>query len=125
MARSSRPAHGTNSTRLRQRRCCARCWRHCEWDFQRKSARLCVLEHEMKIKEAARLYPVRDACKILGVSYPALKQWIYKKKIKTVKTPGGHHRIPQSEIDRLLPDAPTRGPFFKRRETFRRISGRN
>ena len=69
-----------------------------------------------------KLYPVRDACKMLGVSYPALKQWIYKGKIKTVTTPGGHHRIPESEIDRLLPK---RAPAPERRENFRRISGRN
>lgn len=69
-----------------------------------------------------KLYPVRDACKMLGVSYPALKQWIYKGKIKTVTTPGGHHRIPESEIDRLLP---RRSPAPERRENFRRISGRN
>jgi molybdopterin-binding protein len=71
------------------------------------------------------MYPVRHACKVLGVSYPALKQWIYKGKIKTVKTPGGHHRIPESEIDRLLPAVPQHGPVQKRRETFRTISGRN
>ena len=79
----------------------------------------------MKSKVATRLYPARDACKILGVSYSTLKQWIYKRKIKTVKTPGGHHRIPQSEIDRLLPDVPERGPILSRRDSFRRISGRN
>src|SRR5712671_5386320 len=72
-----------------------------------------------------KLYPLRDACKVLGVSYPALKQWIYKGKIKTVKTPGGHHRIPESEIDRLLPAVPQRGPVQTRRQTFRTISGRN
>jgi molybdopterin-binding protein len=38
----------------------------------------------------------------LGVSYPTLKQWIYRGKVRTVKTVGGHHRIAQSEIDRLL-----------------------
>jgi molybdopterin-binding protein len=72
-----------------------------------------------------KLYPLRDACKVLGVSYPALKQWIYKGKIKTVKTPGGHHRIPENEIDRLLPAVPQRGPVQSRRENFRTISGRN
>ena len=72
-----------------------------------------------------RLVTVRDACKILGVSYPALKQWIYKGKIQTVTTPGGHHRIPESEIDRLLPKKSERGPIPKRRANFRKISGRN
>jgi molybdopterin-binding protein len=72
-----------------------------------------------------KMYPVSEAGKILGVSYPALKQWIYARKIKTVKTPGGHHRIPESEIDRLLPKIPSRDPLFKKRDSFRRISGRN
>ncbi|HEY1526683.1 MAG TPA: helix-turn-helix transcriptional regulator [Candidatus Angelobacter sp.] len=79
----------------------------------------------MRAESSRKLYPLRDACKVLGVSYPALKQWIYKGKIKTVKTPGGHHRVPEAEIDRLLPAAPQRGPVAKRRQTFRSISGRN
>ncbi|HZU30502.1 MAG TPA: helix-turn-helix transcriptional regulator [Candidatus Angelobacter sp.] len=79
----------------------------------------------MKGEPQPKLYAVRHACKVLGVSYPALKQWIYKGKIKTVKTPGGHHRIPEAEIDRLLPAVPQRGPVQSRRETFRKISGRN
>jgi molybdopterin-binding protein len=79
----------------------------------------------MPAQSPRKLYSLRDACKVLGVSYPALKQWIYKGKIKTVKTPGGHHRIPETEIDRLLPAVPNRGPVQKRRETFRTISGRN
>jgi molybdopterin-binding protein len=45
---------------------------------------------------------VREAARRLGVSYPTLKQWIYRGKVRTVKTLGGHHRIAQSEIDRLL-----------------------
>jgi molybdopterin-binding protein len=72
-----------------------------------------------------KLYSVRDACKVLGVSYPALKQWIYKGKIKTAKTPGGHHRIPETEIDRLLPAVPQRASIQARRQSFRKISGRN
>jgi molybdopterin-binding protein len=79
----------------------------------------------MRPESRLKLYPVRHACKVLGVSYPALKQWIYKGKIKTVKTPGGHHRIPETEIDRLLPALPQRGPVQSRRETYRTISGRN
>ena len=38
----------------------------------------------------------------LGISFPTIKQWIYKKKIRSLQTAGGHHRIPQSEVDRLL-----------------------
>ncbi|MGH9430471.1 MAG: TOBE domain-containing protein [Terriglobia bacterium] len=43
-----------------------------------------------------------DAAKELGVSYATLKQWIYRGKIRSVKTPGGHHRIARPEIDRVL-----------------------
>ena len=42
-----------------------------------------------------------EAAKALGVSYPTIKQWIYKKRIRSVVTPGGHHRIPRSELTRL------------------------
>jgi len=47
-----------------------------------------------------RLLAPREAAHILGISYPTLmKQWIYRGKLKTAKTPGGHHRVPESEID--------------------------
>jgi molybdopterin-binding protein len=42
-----------------------------------------------------------DAAAALGVSYPTVKQWIYRKKLRSTRTPGGHHRIPVSEIRRL------------------------
>jgi excisionase family DNA binding protein len=44
-----------------------------------------------------KLLAPREAANILGISYPTLKQWIYHGKIKSVKTPGGHHRVPESE----------------------------
>jgi molybdopterin-binding protein len=47
------------------------------------------------------LLRLHEAAQLAGVSYPTLKQWIYKGKIKSVKTVGGHHRIPKSEIERL------------------------
>jgi molybdopterin-binding protein len=72
-----------------------------------------------------RLLAPREAANILGVSYPTLKQWIYAKKIKTAKTPGGHHRVPESEIDRMLPKKLERGEIASRRGGFRKISGRN
>lgn len=72
-----------------------------------------------------RLLPPREASRILGISYPTLKQWIYRKKLRSMKTPGGHHRIPESEIDRLLPKKLERGDISTRRGNFRRISGRN
>src|SRR5271154_2126119 len=72
-----------------------------------------------------KLYTPRDAAQVLGVSYASLKQWIYSGKLKSVQTPGGHHRIPESEIDRLLPRASVKGKPEKTRRMFRRVSGRN
>ena len=70
------------------------------------------------------LLKLRDAALELGISFPTIKQWIYKKKIRSVQTVGGHHRIPQREIDRLL--FRTRGRTEKeRRLVIRRVSGRN
>src|ERR1700726_3501520 len=66
----------------------------------------------------------REAILQLGISFPTIKQWIYARKIKSIRTAGGHHRIPQSEIDRLL--FRTRGRTEKdRTEVVRRVSGRN
>jgi molybdopterin-binding protein len=72
-----------------------------------------------------KLLPPREAANILGISYPTLKQWIYRGKIKTAKTPGGHHRVPESEIDRMIPTKLRRGDIASRRLNFRKISGRN
>jgi molybdopterin-binding protein len=72
-----------------------------------------------------RLLAPREAANILGVSYPTLKQWIYRGKLNTAKTPGGHHRVPESEIDRLIPKRLERGDIQTRRINFRKISGRN
>ena len=67
----------------------------------------------------------RDAAQVLGISYAALKQWIYQGKLKSIQTIGGHHRIPEAEVDRLLPRIISSSSVEKRRRTFRRISGRN
>ena len=66
----------------------------------------------------------RDAARSLGISYPTLKQWIYKKKLHSIRTAGGHHRIPASEIERFLPRIEEKDALAGRRN-FRRISGRN
>ena len=51
---------------------------------------------------AEQLLKLRDAALQLGISFPTIKQWIYKRKIRSIQTAGGHHRIPQSEVDKLL-----------------------
>jgi len=70
------------------------------------------------------LLKLRDAALQLGISFPTIKQWIYKKKLRSIRTAGGHHRIPQSELDRLL--FRTRGKTEQERKlVIRRVSGRN
>jgi molybdopterin-binding protein len=48
------------------------------------------------------LLTVRAAAERMGVGYSTLKQWIYQGKIRTTQTAGGHHRLSDAEIDRLL-----------------------
>jgi molybdopterin-binding protein len=48
------------------------------------------------------LITARAAAQKLGVSYSTFKQWIYKGSVRTVRTSGGHHRIADSEVDRLM-----------------------
>ena len=47
------------------------------------------------------LLTVRAAAARLGVGYSTLKQWIYQGRVRTTRTAGGHHRVPEAEIDRL------------------------
>ncbi len=72
-----------------------------------------------------KLYTPRDAAKVLGISYPTLKQWIYKQQLKSVKTKGGHHRIPETEVDKYLGHVSESVGPERRRTNFRRMSGRN
>ncbi len=65
----------------------------------------------------------RQAALRLGISYPTIKQWIYHSKLKTVKTPGGHYRIPEAELDRFLHKA--KRPDTPKRQMMRAVSGRN
>jgi molybdopterin-binding protein len=66
----------------------------------------------------------REAARLIGVSYPSIKQWILSGKLKTVQTPGGHHRIAQSTLKPFLEKDKAK-PSATSRERFRRVSGRN
>ena len=76
------------------------------------------------------LHSVRTAAERLGVTYSTFKQWIYKGTVRSVRTGGGHHRISDAEIERLLAvqgRAPS-GPDLATRPTpgvVVAISGRN
>jgi len=38
----------------------------------------------------------------MGIGYSTLKQWIHQGKVRTTQTAGGHHRLSEAEIERLL-----------------------
>lgn len=74
------------------------------------------------------LLTVRAAATRLGVSYSTLKLWIFKGRVRTSQTEGGHHRISEDEIERLLSK---HAPAPRRRSTpaapavILALSGRN
>lgn len=76
------------------------------------------------------LHTVRAAATRLGVGYSTLKHWIRDGTVRTTQTPGGHHRLSDGEIERLMarrdPEAPA--PSKSRRPgtgALVVISGRN
>ena len=48
------------------------------------------------------LLTVRAAAERMGIGYSTLKQWIHQGKIRTTQTAGGHHRLSEAEVDRVL-----------------------
>lgn len=72
----------------------------------------------------ASLLTAREAANMLGISYATIKQWILNGKLKTVQTPGGHHRIAESTLKPLLAND-KRKPAEDSRERYRQVSGRN
>jgi molybdopterin-binding protein len=71
------------------------------------------------------LLKLDEAARALRVSYPTLKQWIYRGKIRSVRTPGGHHRIPRGEVERLTEPARGGAGNTARPAGLEAISGRN
>jgi molybdopterin-binding protein len=72
--------------------------------------------------KAMELLKPREAAAALGISYPTLKNWILSGKLKTVKTAGGHHRVPVRELDPYLRRSVRRTGAHPE---MHRISGRN
>ena len=43
-----------------------------------------------------------QAAKVLNVSLSTLKKFVYSGRIKTLKTPGGHHRIRKRDLFHMM-----------------------
>jgi molybdopterin-binding protein len=71
---------------------------------------------------------VRAAAARLGVGYSTLKRWVHSGRVRTTRTEGGHHRVSDAEIERLLAQQPP-GPAPAARliddETIGGLSARN
>jgi molybdopterin-binding protein len=48
------------------------------------------------------LLTVRVAAERLGVGYSTFKRWVHSGRVRTTQTEGGHHRVSEAEIERLL-----------------------
>jgi molybdopterin-binding protein len=75
------------------------------------------------------LVTLRTAAERLGVSYSTLKRWVHAGRVRTTRTEGGHHRLSEAEIDRLMtrqqPDGPRRGAVGDDDESLAGLSARN
>jgi molybdopterin-binding protein len=70
-----------------------------------------------------QLLKPREAARLLGMSFAAIKHWILNGKIATIKTPGGHHRVPLASLTPYLNGWATRGT--RPREKCQSFSGSN
>ncbi len=75
------------------------------------------------------LLTVRSAAERLGVAYSTLKRWVHTGRVRTTRTEGGHHRVAEAEIDRLMarqqPDAHRRVARADAGESLGGLSARN
>jgi molybdopterin-binding protein len=71
---------------------------------------------------------VRAAADQLGVAYSTFKRWIRDGSVRTTVTEGGHHRVSDAEVERLLaraqPDA-QRSPATPPDAALEGLSARN
>jgi len=72
----------------------------------------------------SNLLTPREASRMLGISYPTIKKWILDGKLKTIHTPGGHHRLSEASLRPFL-RADAMKPSAESRARYRRVSGRN
>ena len=76
------------------------------------------------MKPQRQLLTPREASRMLGISYPTIKHWILAGKLKTIRTPGGHHRLTPASLRPFL-EVDGKRPEVESRERYRRVSGRN
>src|SRR5258705_11570934 len=68
--------------------------------MRRFDAHIDIICHDLG--EPMPLLTVRVAAERLGVGYSTLKRWVHTGHVRTTRTEGGHHRVSDAEIDRLM-----------------------
>ena len=72
---------------------------------------------------------MRSAAEQLGVAYSTLKRWVHTGHVRTTRTEGGHHRVSDNEIARLIarqePEARARKTMAGDDESLVGLSARN
>src|SRR6195256_6615109 len=76
------------------------------------------------MRSASPMLTPREAARLLGGSYATIKQWILSGKLKTVQTPGGHHRLTEAALRPFLQKDNLKLAVDSR-QRYRRVSGRN
>jgi molybdopterin-binding protein len=75
------------------------------------------------------LLTIRTAAERLGVGYSTLKRWVLTGRVRTTRTAGGHHRMSEAEVERLIassqPDDRRRGRAVSNDESLGGLSARN
>jgi excisionase family DNA binding protein len=51
--------------------------------------------------EMVLFYTTSEAARILRVSTQTIRNYIYSGKMKSYRTPGGHHRVSKEDLQRL------------------------
>lgn len=70
------------------------------------------------------LLTVRAAAERLGVGYSTVKRWIGSGAVRSTRTEGGHHRVSDAEVERLLArQQPDRAPGRRTRPPDEPIAG--
>lgn len=100
-------------------------------EFVRKDGKMALSAHEVEVtgqnaaevatrrtkdtvspatSSNSELLTTRQAAAMLGVTRQTVKNYIYKGRLKTYKTPGGHHRIRREDLMELgiLEDGPSK-----------------
>jgi molybdopterin-binding protein len=70
----------------------------------------------------------RSAAERLGVAYSTFKRWVLTGQVRTSRTEGGHHRVSEAELERLMAhqiDAPVAPPAADPDGPLEGLSARN